>query len=85
VAAIFVAVPLLQRRLEGYPVPVKLGDVLAVSAACGLATAPILWLHFGSVPLYSVPANALAWPAVAPLLGSALECNVVELMLLEFF
>jgi competence protein ComEC len=77
VAAIFVAVPALGRRLEGYPVPTKLADVLAVSAGCGLATAPILWLHFGSVPLYSVPANALAWPAVAPLLGTALACTAV--------
>jgi competence protein ComEC len=78
VAAIFVAVPALGRRLEGYPLPTKLADVLAVSAGCGLATAPILWLHFGSVPLYSVPANALAWPAVAPLLGTALACTAVH-------
>ena len=78
VAAIFVAVPALGRRLEGYPVPVRLADVLAVSAACGVVTAPILWLHFGAVPLYSVPANALAWPAVAPLLGTALACTAVH-------
>ena len=78
VAAIFVAVPALGRRLEGYPVPVRLADVLAVSAACGVVTAPILWLHFGSVPLYSVPANAIAWPAVAPLLGTALACTAVH-------
>jgi competence protein ComEC len=32
-------------------------------------TAPILWLQFGAVPLLSVPANALADPAVIPLLG----------------
>ena len=62
-------VPRFQRRLEGYPVPRTLADVLAVSAACGLATAPVLWLQFHAVPLLSVPANALAAPAVAPLLG----------------
>lgn len=78
VAAIFVAVPALGRRLEGYPVPVGLADVLAVSVACGLATAPIVWLHFGAVPIYSVPANALAWPAMAPLLGIALACTAVH-------
>jgi competence protein ComEC len=78
VAAIFVAVPRLGRRLEGYPVPTALADVVSVSVACGLATAPILWLHFGSVPLYSVPANALAWPAVAPLLGTALACTAID-------
>ncbi len=78
VAAIFIAVPALGRRLEGYPVPVRLGDVLAVSVACGLATAPVLWLHFGAVPLYSVPANALAWPAMAPLLGLGLSCTALD-------
>jgi competence protein ComEC len=78
VGAIFVAVPALGRRLEGYPVPVGLADVLAVSAACGVVTAPILWLHFGAVPLYTVPANVLAWPAMAPLLGIALACTAVD-------
>jgi competence protein ComEC len=71
VAAIFVLVPKLVRRLEGYPVPGKLAGVLAVSTACGLATAPILWFQFHAVPLLTVPANALAAPAVAPLLGLA--------------
>ena len=69
VAAIFVLVPRLLRGLEGYPLPRMLADVLAVSAACGLATAPVLWLQFHAVPLLTVPANALAAPVVAPLLG----------------
>jgi competence protein ComEC len=71
VAAIFVVVPRLLRILEGYPVPAALAGVVAVSTACGLATAPILWLQFHAVPLLTVPANALAAPAVAPLLGLA--------------
>jgi competence protein ComEC len=45
--------------------------VVAISTACGVATAPILWLQFGAVPLLSVPANALADPAMLPLLGLA--------------
>jgi len=69
VLAIFVALPAAERLLEGYPVPKLLGEALAVSAACGLATAPVLWFQFGRIPLYSVPANALAAPVVAPLLG----------------
>ena len=40
VAAIFVAVPRLQRRLAGYPVPRSLAEIVAVSGACGIATAP---------------------------------------------
>jgi competence protein ComEC len=72
VGAIFVAVPLLERTLEGYPLPRVLSGVVAVSGACGLATAPILLLQFGSVPVYSILSNALAAPAVAPSFGLAL-------------
>jgi competence protein ComEC len=72
VAAIFVAVPRLQRRLEGYPMPPALRDAVAISTACGVATAPILLVQFGSVPLYSVPANAVAAPVAGPILGLAL-------------
>jgi competence protein ComEC len=71
VAAIFVLVPRLMGALEGYPVPAKLAGMVAVSTACGAATAPVLWLQFHAVPLLTVPANALAAPAVAPLLGLA--------------
>jgi competence protein ComEC len=70
VAAIFLLVPPLLQRLEGYPVPAKLAAVLAVSTACGVATAPILWLQFHAVPLLSVPANALAAPASRRCWGS---------------
>ena len=80
VAAIFVLVPWLARVLEGYPLPGKLGAVLAVSTACGIATAPVLWLQFHAVPLLTVPANALAAPAVAPLLGLAFATALVGLV-----
>ncbi len=81
VAAIFVLVPRLERLLEGYPIPRWLAAVIAVSAACGLATAPILWFQFGAVPVLSVPANALAAPVVAPILGLGLAAAVVGLVL----
>jgi competence protein ComEC len=78
VAAIFVAVPRVERALEGYPVPTLLREVLAVSAACGLATAPIVLFHFDAVPAYAVVSNALAAPVVGPLLGLALVTSAVE-------
>ena len=78
VAAIFVAVPRLERRFVGYPLPARLAAVVAVAACCGAVTAPILWLHFGSVPIYSVIANALAEPVVAPLLGAALVASALH-------
>ena len=43
---------------------------------CG--DAPILWLQFGQVPLYSLLANALATSAMAPLLALALSGALVE-------
>ena len=69
VVAIFVAAPHALELFAGYPLPRGLPEVLAVSLACGIATAPILWLQFGRIPVYAVPANALAAPVVAPLLG----------------
>lgn len=81
VAAIFVVVPRLERRLEGYALPGRLVSVLALSAGCGLATAPLAWLHFDSVPVYTVVSNALAAPVVAPLLGLALAATAVAPLL----
>ncbi len=78
VAAIFVAVPRLERRLEGYPLPRALAGIVAVSAACGLATAPILVVQFGSVPAYSILSNAIVAPVVAPCFGLALLTAVLE-------
>ena len=83
VAAIFVLVPRISRRLEGYPLPRLLAEAIAVSSACGLVTAPILWLHFGAIPVYAVAANALAAPVVAPLLGLALAAAALHPVLPE--
>jgi competence protein ComEC len=77
VSAIFVAVPAVQRSLEGYPLPKGLREVVAVSGACGVATAPILLLQFGSVPTYSILSNALAAPAVPVSFGLALLTAVL--------
>ena len=66
VAAIFVAVPRVRRRLDGLPIPSGVADAIAVALACGLATAPIVLFHFGQVPIYTVLANVVAF-AAAPL------------------
>jgi competence protein ComEC len=78
VAAIFVLVHPLLRLLEGYPLPQWLAEAVAVSTVCGAATAPILWLQFHAVPLLAVPANALAAPAMMPLLALALVAAIVD-------
>jgi competence protein ComEC len=78
VSVIFLGVPRLQRALEGYPVPRQVGLIVVVSTLCGLATAPILWLRFDAVPVYSVPANAMAELSVGPMLGLGLVSSVLH-------
>jgi competence protein ComEC len=77
VAAIFVLVPRLLSAFEGYPVPQVLAGILAVSTACAVATAPVLWLQFHALPLLTVPANALAAPAIPPLLALGFAAALV--------
>ena len=72
VVAIFTLAPRLEHRLEGYPLPGWLREAIAISTACGLVTAPILWLQFHAIPLLAVPANAAAAPVVVPLLWLAM-------------
>ena len=81
VGSIFLLLPRLRLALEGYPLPAWLRDALAVSTACGAATAPILWLQFGTVPVYSLLANALVTLAIGPLLALALVGTLVEPLL----
>jgi competence protein ComEC len=78
VIAIFVLVPHFERFLEGYPLGRPLRLVVAVSAACGLVTAPIGWLHFHTVQLLTIPANVLAAPAAVILLALGLAAAAVE-------
>ena len=78
VAGIFVGVPWLRTTLEGYPVPRSAADALAIALVCGLATAPIVLFHFGQAPLYTVPANVLAFPVVPVVLGLGLLAAAAE-------
>jgi competence protein ComEC len=77
VAAIFVTVPRLRRLWEGTPLPWKVVELAGIAAACGAATAPVLLLQFGSVPVWTVLANSLAEPAMPLLLGSGLLAALV--------
>ncbi len=78
VAAIFLLVSPLERWLAGYPLPRPVATIVAVATACGLATAPILWLQFHALPILSVPANVLAAPAVVPLLTLAFAAAAIH-------
>ena len=78
VAAIFVAVPRVRRRLDGLPIPSGVADAIAVALACGLATAPIVLFHFGQVPIYTVLANVVAFAAAPLVLAFGLLAAVVD-------
>ena len=78
VVAIFLLGGPLVRELEGYPLPRWVRPVLAVSAACTIVTAPLLWLQFGRVPLYGVAANAFVEPLIPLLLALAFGAAAVD-------
>jgi competence protein ComEC len=77
VAGIFLGVPRIRATLEGYPLPRASLDLLAIAVVCGLATAPIVLLHFGEAPVYTVVANAVAFPAVPTVLAFGLLAAAV--------
>jgi competence protein ComEC len=77
VASIFVVTPRVVRALEGYPVPRGLAQLIGVSIACGLATAPVTWLQFHQISLVTVPANVVAVPVVVEVLGLALATAAI--------
>jgi competence protein ComEC len=77
VASIFVVTPRVVRALDGYPVSHELAQLIGVSTACGLATAPVTWFQFHQISLVTVPANVVAVPVVVEVLGLALLTAVV--------
>ena len=74
VAAIFVITPRVARAL---PVGRGLAQLIGVSTACGVATAPVTWMQFHQISLVTVPANVVAVPVVAEMLGIALVTAVI--------
>ena len=79
VAAIFLAVPRVAALPRGLPGAARARrrrrDLARVR---GRRPRRSSWLQFGRIPLYSVPANALAAPVVAPLLGLSLRGRARE-------
>ena len=64
--AIVLLAPGWSRRLRDRSWPAVLADAVAVSAAAGLVTAPLIAGLSGTISLVSLPANLLAAPAVGP-------------------
>jgi competence protein ComEC len=76
-AAIVLLAPSWSRSLRQRGCWPVLADAVAVSAAAGLATAPLVAGLSGTVSLISLPANLLAAPAVAPATVLGLAATVV--------
>lgn len=66
VLAIFIVAPAISRLL-GF-LPELLAQAVAISAAAGLATAPITLAHFQQVSLVTIPANIAAAPVAGPVM-----------------
>jgi competence protein ComEC len=77
VTSIFVVTPRVVQALEGYPVSHELAQLIGVSVACGLATAPVTWFQFHQISLVTVPANVVAVPVVVEVLGLAVLTTIV--------
>ncbi len=78
VAAIFAGVPRARARLSRRPLPQAVVEPLAVAVVCGLATAPVVLLHFDRAPVYTVPANLLAFPVLPAVLALGLLAALVD-------
>jgi competence protein ComEC len=78
VAAIFAVVPRVRDRLARAPLPRGLAEGCAVALVCGLVTAPIVLAQFGRAPVYTVPANVVAEPAMPLVLGLGLLAGAVD-------
>lgn len=68
VIGLLVLAPSLRAGFVRLRIPELVADVVAITTAATLATAPLLALHFEQVSLVSLPANLLAAPVVAPVM-----------------
>ena len=71
VAGLFVLAPPLTDLLEGW-VPRRLAGLMALAAAAGIATAPVVVAHFERLSLAGLAVNVLAVPLAAPIVVIAL-------------
>jgi competence protein ComEC len=68
VVGLLALAPPLRGALTRRRVPELIADVVAITIAATLATAPLMALYFEQVSLASLPANLLAAPVVAPVM-----------------
>lgn len=68
VVSLLLVAPRWKASLLRTGMPAPLADVLAMTAAATIVTAPVVAARFGQASLVAIPANLLAAPAVAPVM-----------------
>ncbi len=71
VAGLFVLAPPIAEALQGW-VPRRLAGLVALAAAAGAATAPVVVAHFERLSLAGLAVNVVAVPLAAPIVVTAL-------------
>lgn len=82
-AGLVVLAPAIDHCLQGrLPKPAKrLAALLALPCAAIVATTPLQWLHFGTLPLYGLIANVIAAPVLSVLTLAAMAMALLVLLL----
>lgn len=68
VVSLLVLAPRWSAALVDHGVPRALAEVMAMTGAATLSTAPVIAIHFGQASLVGLPANLLAAPVVGPIM-----------------
>jgi competence protein ComEC len=76
VAIMLLAAPIAD-RIRRRRLPAALAEATALTVAATIGTAPLIALHFGQTSLFSLPANVLAAPAVAPVMWLGMAAATV--------
>jgi competence protein ComEC len=76
VAGMLALGPLVQRPLRRLPRP--LAEAVGATIAATVATAPLLAHEFGAVSVAALPANLIAFPAVAPIMWIGMAEAAIE-------
>jgi len=77
VAAIMLLAAPIAERIRRRRLPAALAEATALTVAATIGTAPLIALHFGQTSLFSLPANVLAAPAVAPVMWLGMAAATV--------
>jgi competence protein ComEC len=76
VAGMLVLSPVLQPSLRRFPRPIA--EALGATVAATVATSPLLAHEFGAISVAALPANLIAFPAVAPIMWIGMADAALE-------